>query len=593
MFVRLRSRFIPLRVRLPLVVVALLAVCTGGVVLVSYRAVRLSTASTAVDQLRSAAERVAGVLGQQSRRAIVDAQSIGTRAAIAQWLAAGTDVPAARAVLDSVRLAGAQAGAIQATRRDGSRIVTGDSALADALEKHARTPGVSPFFAYGARVAWGLSAPLVAGDDTLGRVEVAQLLHDTAAATSLISGLIGKDARLLIGDSDDSLWTNMATPVPAPVSSAALARLLAPNRRPPTSADTLGAAAAVPNAPWVVWVGQPAGPALAAATSVMWKLVLLGALVSLAGGLVAWMLIRLFTRPIDELAHASELLARGEYGPRMTVATGDEIGRLTASFNDMAERIERHRMELEDQVSERTVALEKALFDLQLAQEENVKRARLAVLGQLAGGVGHELRNPLGVMTNAIFVLESVISEPIDIVRDYLGILRGQIALSEKIISDLLDFARTKPAARMPTTADTLVRAQVARLDPPKNVTIDIDIPESLPPVHVDPVQIGQVVFNLVMNGVQAMADTGGTLRCHARHDGNGTLSLEVADTGPGIPPDVAKRIFEPLFTTKVKGLGLGLTVSRMLAENNGGQLTFQSVVGQGTSFFLSMPTAV
>lgn len=573
-------------------VVALLAACTGGVILVSYRAVRLSTASAAVDRLRSAADRVAAVLGQQSRRAIVDAQSIGARPAVATWLATQDNSAAARVALDSLRRPGSSIAVIQITRPDGARLLSGDSILADSLEGFRRTTGVSPFFTYGARVGWSVWAPLVSHGDTVGRVRLAQFLRDTSASAALISGLVGNDASLLLGDVDGSVWTNMMTRVRAPMTAAALARLLAPNRRPPTSGDTLGAAARVPGTPWVVWIGQPARTALVSATSVMWKLVVLALLVILAGGIVAWMLIRHFTRPIDELAHAAEQLARGEYGPRMAYAAGDEIGRLTASFNDMAEQIDRNRQNLEDQVNERTVALEKALFDLQIAQEENVKRERLAVLGQLAGGVGHELRNPLGVMTNAVFVLQSVLTEPNDIVRDYLGILRNQITLSEKIISDLLDFARTKPAARVATTAETLVRAQVARLDPPKNVSVDIDVPATLPPVQVDPVQIGQVVFNLVMNGVQAMGEAGGTLRCHARHDGNGTVSLAVTDTGPGIPPDVAKRIFEPLFTTKVKGLGLGLTVSRMLAENNGGQLTFQSTVGQGTTFYLTMPVA-
>ncbi len=589
---RLQSRFVPLRVRMPMVVVALLALCTGGVIVVSYRAVRLSTKAAALDRLRGAADRVAAVYEPSVRRAVVDAQSIGARPAIAHWLATGTGEAAARAALDSVRAArAAPVGVIQITRRDGSRLFTGDGALADTSERAWHTTGISPFFPYRQRVGYAIGAPLVSGNDTLGRVELTQLLSDTGGQVKLIGGLIGKEATLYVGNADGSVWTDMATRIPPPVDNATLAHLLQGNRQT-DDGNTLAAGAPLPNTRWVFLVGQPAATALAAATSVMWELALLALAVILAGGIVAWVVIRHITRPIDDLAHAAEELARGHYGPRMSYAGSDEIGRLTVSFNEMAEQIERNQQQLEDQVSERTVALEKALFDLQLAQEENVKRERLAVLGQLAGGVGHELRNPLGVMTNAVFVLESVIPDPHQMVRDYLGILRTQIALSEKIISDLLDFARTKPASRMPTTPEALVRGQVLRLDVPTNVSVELDVPATLPAVHVDPVQIGQVVFNLVMNGVQAMGERGGKLRCRAHHDGNGTVRLEVTDTGPGMPPDVAARVFEPLFTTKTKGLGLGLTVSRMLAENNGGSLTFQSSVGQGTTFYLTMPTA-
>ncbi|HVX40243.1 MAG TPA: ATP-binding protein [Gemmatimonadaceae bacterium] len=591
MLIGLRRRFVPLRVRLPLLVVVLLAACTTGVIVVSYRAVRLSTASAAMNQLRSAADHIAGAFVPSLRNSIADARAVGQRPAIARWLATGANAGAATAALDSSHHVNANTAA-RIERRGGGQIAMGDGPLVDAARSAWSGTGVSPFFTYHDSVAFAVRVPLLVAGDTVGRIVVAQVMRDTAAQGSLIGGLIGRDATFLIGNADGSVWTNMATRVPAPVSSATLARLLAPNRRPGGAGDTLAAAELIPGSPWVVWIGQPTTIALAAATSLMWRLAALALLVILAGGVVAWMILRQFTKPIDDLAQAAEQLARGEYQPRAVRTGGDEVGRLTASFHEMAGQISQHQQELEDQVNERTVALEKALFDLQLAQEENVKRERLAVLGQLAGGVGHELRNPLGVMTNAVFVLESVLTDPNQIVRDYLGILRGQIGLSEKIISDLLDFARTKPAARMPTTAEAIVRAQLARMDPPKNVAIDLDVPASLPPVHVDPVQIGQVVFNLVMNGVQAMTESGGTLRCSARHDGNGSVRLDVTDSGPGIPPDVAARIFEPLFTTKVKGLGLGLTVSRMLAENNGGYLTFESTVGAGTTFTLTLPVA-
>jgi signal transduction histidine kinase len=268
------------------------------------------------------------------------------------------------------------------------------------------------------------------------------------------------------------------------------------------------------------------------------------------------------------------------------------MGRVATAFNAMANEVQSHHRALEQQVAERTAALEEAMEELERAQDEVVRTARLATLGQLAGGVGHELRNPLGVMTNAVFVLETIVANPDPMVRDYLGILKTQIALSEKIVADLLDFARIKPASRAPVSLFAVVSQQIGRLGALGKTRVEYDFPDALPPADVDGVQIGQVVLNLVSNAVQAMGEPGGVVSCRGRHDGNGTLTLDVSDTGPGMPDDVARRLFEPLFTTKARGLGLGLAVSRMLAENNGGRLTFVSRFGIGTTFTLAVPAA-
>src|SRR5262249_1274647 len=161
--------------------------------------------------------------------------------------------------------------------------------------------------------------------------------------------------------------------------------------------------------------------------------------------------------------------------------------------------------------AERTAELQDALVELEIAHEENKKKDRLATLGHLAGGVGHELRNPLGVMTNSLYVLEMMITQPDPMIRDYLGILRNQISLSEKIVAAFLDFARPKPPIRSALRVDSLLRQQVERLGPLKEVNVEWDLTPTVPMVEVDGTQIGQVVFNLVTNAVQAMSE-GGTL---------------------------------------------------------------------------------
>src|SRR6185295_4322290 len=119
---------------------------------------------------------------------------------------------------------------------------------------------------------------------------------------------------------------------------------------------------------------------------------------------------------------------------------------------------------------------------------------------------------------------------------------------------------------------------------PLDGVQLRVDLPPGLPPAVADPVQVGQVVLNLLVNAVQSMGSGGGVLTIRGCLDGPGNVQLEVADTGQGIPPENIERIFEPLFTTKARGMGLGLAVSRALAVANGGDVKVRSEVGKGAT---------
>ncbi len=195
-------------------------------------------------------------------------------------------------------------------------------------------------------------------------------------------------------------------------------------------------------------------------------------------------------------------------------------------------------------------------------------------------------------MSNAVFYLEMVLESAPENVREYLGILRQQIALSGKIVNDLLDFSRINPAQRRKTTVKSIAAAQLDRLAPLEGIRVEQEFPDSLPCVHVDPVHAGQVVMNLLTNAVQAMGDKGGTLKLRARRNGGDVVFLEVTDTGPGVSPENLERIFEPLFTTKARGIGLGLAVSKSLAQANGGDLAVSSEPGRGATFIFAMPAA-
>jgi signal transduction histidine kinase len=252
----------------------------------------------------------------------------------------------------------------------------------------------------------------------------------------------------------------------------------------------------------------------------------------------------------------------------------------------MADEVQRSRDTLEEQVAERT-------RELREARESLARREKMTLIAHLAGGVGHEIRNPLGVMSNAIYYLEAVQKDAPKDVRDYLALLRQQVNVTAKIVNDLLDMSRTTPAHRQVIHVKDLVEPRLERLRMTglKGTAIERDVPDDLPEVDVDPVHAGQVLDNLLDNAVQAMAG-GGTIRVQARDTHSGTVQIEVSDTGPGIRPEDVAKIFEPLFTTKARGIGLGLAVSKSLAQANGGDLRLVSVPGQGARFAFTVPVA-
>jgi len=246
------------------------------------------------------------------------------------------------------------------------------------------------------------------------------------------------------------------------------------------------------------------------------------------------------------------------------------------------EELRKHRNQLEKLVEERTK-------ELQDAQEQLVRSERLAVLGQLAGGVGHELRNPLGAIKNASYFLNMALEKPEPEVRETLDILEKEVATSEGIVSSLLDFARPKPPTRRKMNINEVVQETLSRTTLLENVKVVRQLDESLPEIMADPDQLRVVFSNIIRNGIQAMPE-GGQLTVTSEVFRPGWVAVSIADTGVGIPPEEQPEVFEPLFTTKAKGIGLGLAVTSTLVEGHGGTIEVLSKVGKGSTFTVRLP---
>jgi signal transduction histidine kinase len=302
-----------------------------------------------------------------------------------------------------------------------------------------------------------------------------------------------------------------------------------------------------------------------------WAVLGLSTLALLVGLLMMWISQRAL-RPIGTLTEAAQRLGRGS--PESVAVPeegGDELAVLAHEFNAMAQRLAARERELRAQ------------------GEALVRSERLAAIGRIAAQITHEIRNPL----SSISLNAEELGERAPTARELCDAIVREVDRLTAITEDYLRFARLpKPQvarADLNETVRDLCDFVRPELDAAR-VRLELSLSPELPRVHADVAQLRQLLLNLIRNAREAMAD-GGQLTVSTR-GGEGTVSVEVRDTGPGIPPERRERIFDPFFTTKERGTGLGLAMAQEIAQEHGGQLTVESAPGAGTAFTLQLPTA-
>jgi len=220
---------------------------------------------------------------------------------------------------------------------------------------------------------------------------------------------------------------------------------------------------------------------------------------------------------------------------------------------------------------------------------------KLAALGQLAASVGHELRNPLAAIRNARTFIGRRLASNGEVdpkVDQFLDLISREVDASGKIIADLLEFSRPRALERSPCPLHPLVEEAIAIVPPRANVVFVNALLGDLPVPDIDKDQIRQVLANLIQNASEAVtAGEVGTVTVRGMAGAAGECILLIEDDGCGIPEDVLAKVFQPLFSTKTKGTGLGLAVVHGIVERHGGTLSVESIVGSGTTFKVVLPT--
>jgi len=227
------------------------------------------------------------------------------------------------------------------------------------------------------------------------------------------------------------------------------------------------------------------------------------------------------------------------------------------------------------------------ITDYKKAQSSLALSERLAVIGSMAGVIAHEFRNQLGVMRNAAYFLKMRIETKDEKVIRHLGILDEQITETERIIENILAFSRTKEPQLQRVDARELLKAALDKVKIPEGIKIEMRI-ERLPPLEVDPLQLGIVFFNIILNSLQAMGNSG-TLHIGGTKADNYVI-LIFKDSGEGIKEEDKERIFEPFFSTKSRGTGLGLATAKIIIEKHKGSINLESEYGKGTAVIIKLP---
>jgi signal transduction histidine kinase len=252
---------------------------------------------------------------------------------------------------------------------------------------------------------------------------------------------------------------------------------------------------------------------------------------------------------------------------------------------------------LEQQVTARTAALRHEMAERQRLEREAQRVQHFALLGRLAAGVSHEIRNPLGAIFLYMDVLEEELRDPVpesaaEIITAVTEI-RTNLARLDDLVQDYLSLVRVGVAQLVPGDLGTLATQWAQEMTPAlaaHGITLQLDAVDQLGLVPLHANTFRRVLVNLLDNARDAMPQ-GGTLTLRGRRQGT-TVQLEVEDTGSGIPPEHVHQIFEPLHTTKPGGTGMGLYIVQEVMAAHGGQVTVQSTVGAGTTFTLTLPLA-
>jgi signal transduction histidine kinase len=632
--------------KLPVLTGAIVVLVVAVLLLLTYDALVTTRLQAMHDRLRQVAEQIVQASEQTTRARLANYQRTAQDSTVLAALRTAAQAPivddsapvmrAAAAKLLTLRMAPDSSLPIELWTADGRRVlhvgkdVRDDpmSGLRPELRTHEGAPVTEvpsdpagldsarygTFYASGGRVLFWTVAPVFDGKRRVGYVAQQRLYRTTPQTEQLVRKLIGNNAELYLHNTTDDFWSTYLGEPTGPAAGIDTARGDFVGTRKGVG-DVTVYEQRVPHTPWVLTLEAPVKAVLAEPRRIVRQLLLISLAIAVLGVLAMWGVSRRITHPMVSLVEGAEALARGDYEVRVghdsTEPTRDEISRLGSSFNRMAAEIEASHAELEQQVEEALAAsaelertneqLQELSMEAEVARDEaqQANRAKSDFLAVMS----HELRTPLNAIGGYTEIMELGIYGPVtDRQKEALTRIARSQQMLLSLINDVLNFAKLDAGQVQYRITDVSLREALEPVESlvapqleARKQTYRFEC-EASTLVRADRDKLQQIALNLLSNAIK-FTPVGGTITMSCRAQGELGL-VEVSDTGIGIAPERLESVFDPFIQVgralnrPHEGVGLGLAISRDLAQAMGGTLTVRSTPGEGSVFTLKLPRA-
>jgi len=583
-------------VKIPVTLVLLLLAAFVAMAVASYFEMRQAVVAIAAERLEQAARQMAGVLGTSSRQRLTLMQTLMRNAAVRDFLRAPdpSRAEAASAAMRTHLGNAAEIANVELWNPAGRRLLAAGATFAEAtgpaldmLKAELQaidTPVIGKLRPEGETLVYAVGGRAADAGAPLGYIVERRRLGNAAQTQqtmALLTGLIGGQASILIGNADNSAWTNLAQPVAAPPIDISTASGLLEYTRPGMP-PTLASAAAVLPTPWQVVVEFPRDTVLEPAGRLVRRSAVIAFVLLAIAAIVGWVLSRLLTTPLRHVTEAAEAVAESRPSVHIDFQRHDELGRLAESFNTMAGKVEHARAELEHRVEVRTAELSAANRELEA----------------FSYSVSHDLGAPVRAIAGFVQILEEDHGDKFDAdARRSLERVKVNAGRMGHLIDDLLTFSHIgrAPMVRQQLNMSTLAQSVVDEaVRTAGNRAIDFMV-EPWPPAFGEPSLINQVFVNLAANAVKFTGRCErASIRIGSQPDGNSATTYFVRDNGAGFDMRHADKlfgVFQRLHKPEdFEGTGVGLAIIDRVVTRHGGRVWAEGTVDQGATFYFTLP---
>jgi signal transduction histidine kinase len=558
---------------------------------VSYFGIRKATLGIGQTRLRTLTEQLASLFGQNAKTMLAitqaDANRISDSGAKKVFFKIMQDT-----LTDRVELVDTSGNVLSAeSRTESGKFISSQDRkdLASAVGRSVITPEITAkhpdsnfvgkFYLLGDSLYYPIIATVVADHKAVGFLVRWRVVHSSPQAVTQLSQLLGANAVLHFGNSDGTLWTDMAKTVPPPPFDIQATKGAITYNHPGLG-SVIASTLPVPGTKWVVLVALSRSLILEAADRLLYWITGFGLLLIGIGMFVAWRISRNFTRRLDRLSQATTALAGGDNSSPVPVDRHDELGKLAVDFNSMALRVTLAHQSLEDQVKARTRELEVANKELEA----------------FSYSVSHDLRAPLRAVSGYAMMLKEDYEESFDAeAKRITGNIISNVKMMGRLIDDLIAFSRLgrREVARRNVDMKSLAEACTSQLlnDWPEekfNLVVG-----NLPNCFGDEDLLKQVWFNLIGNALKYSSRTEAPLiEIGHTSNGNGTVWF-VRDNGAGFDMKYADKLFKVFqrlhSQEEFEGTGIGLALVRRIIDKHKGRIWAESSPGSGAAFYFTL----